>query len=326
VLPGPERAVPIQRHTSALAFLKRHAEIDVSWLNDEDALKIVRLGLFDLGKSLEAMTEEQIEQVQARLLAVLNPHLTDDTDTFNKWFFENIDNLVHSIAKKKRPGGPIPREMVRQCLLETVFRCYRYTGHCVHALMWDFLQAMPEKLNPKERAIFDPLYLSQPFLGGLPFIFLRDRFDLLREAILDIFDNPQDPQPRGILLRLLQYYGEMTSKKRQGDRSYKKQHHHRNNQNRSAAEFTFDDKFDQATEAGPDWFQDITAHLRELRMAKCQCKTTDRWRAELKEGKPTSKRFLVREECERCGHSEEHSFTPAQFKASRKNLTGDGNR
>jgi hypothetical protein len=287
----------------------------------DECRKIVRLGLFDLGPDSEQLTETAIERVQGRLLGALHDHLEDDADTFNHWFFEEFNSVVGGIAKQKGTDGPIKRSIVRQAILETVFRAYPYVGQCVNVQMRDFLQCLPEPLNASEHAVFDPLYLRQSILGNLPLILLHERLGFLSEIVLDIFEKPQDKAPWGVVLRMLQYYGEMVSKKRAGDRRYKQQTPHRNIDNRSGAVFSLDEAQDQAAKSDRDLFQNIAAELRELRQAKCRCATSTRWRAETVEGQADDElQIKLRETCELCGHSEECSVSREQFAAIGKRL------
>lgn len=150
------------------------------------------LALFDLGPVAEALDETVARTVEDRLLAALERHVGDDTADFDRWFFTNTDNIVHAIAKQKKGGGRVPREVVRQALLELVFRSYRYVGDCVHLQATAFARALPDPLTGEERALFESLYRKRPYLGGLPLVLLRDRFAFLREAVLDVWAVPHD--------------------------------------------------------------------------------------------------------------------------------------
>src|SRR5262249_18009338 len=226
--------------------------LDPRDLTRAETRNLVRLALFDLGPSSTGVSESVVRRVGERLRQGLEGHLDDGTKEFHRWFFDGIDNLVHQIAKKKRPGGPLPREMVRQAMLEVVFRAFARVGECVHQQMRAFREALPEPLRGTERAIFNSLYQGQAWLGGLPLILLYDRFEFLREALLAMWTRPQDRGLQGTLLRLLQFYGEMTAKKRAADRQYKSQRHHANAAGGSAQVLTLDPDRDAITRSHPD--------------------------------------------------------------------------
>lgn len=290
----------------------RRNPLDPGRLSEADALKIVRLGLFDLGPAQDRVEEPQIAEVTSRLLGAIERHLEDDTEKFNRWFFEEVDNVVHQVAKRKGSGGPIAREVVRQAILEIVFRAYRYLGDGIHELMQDFASALPQKLSVQEQIFFDRIYNRQAFLGNLPLILLQDRFDFLRECLLAILANPGEIRWEGTLLRLLQYYGEMTATKRLGDRRYKQQSQHRNSDNRSAGTWTLRND-ESAPEVAVDLFQQVAEYLREERQAACRCETTLRWRAKLDDGETTPAEIVLADFCERCGHTEPVRLTRLRF-------------
>ena len=177
-----------------------------------------------------------------------------------------------------------------------------------------FCDALPDRLTEPERVIFDTMYRKQPCLGHLPLIVLHERFDFLRKAILEVWDCPQDPSRMGVVLRMLQIYGEMTSKRREGDRRYKKQIQHRNLQNRIALKMGLDADFETATEAVTDEFQELAGALQERRGASCTCRTTHYWHAHLVGEEMVKKRIVLHDECERCGHHERVRVTRKQLR------------
>ena len=292
----------------------RRDPLDPDRLSETDALKIVRLALFDLGPAQNPIEEAQVGQVNSRLREALRQHIYDSTDDFNRWFFDSVDNLVHQMAKKKRPGGPIAREVVRQAILELVFEAYVCIGNTIHEFMWDFCRALPRKLSKKERSLFDLFYMKQSFFGGLPLVLLHDRYDFLQEVMLEILGDPQDRRLTGVLLRLLQYYGAMASRKREGDRQYKKQRLHRNADNRSALILPLSPQDKPTTEITGDLFQEIAAYLREKRKATCNCRSTLRWRARVIAEETTRVTVVLEDFCEGCFHTESVRLTATRFR------------
>lgn len=279
-------------------------------VSETEALQLVRLGLFDLGPT--TIDEGQMEVFQERFLGALERHIDDDTETFNRWFMGQIDNIVHQIVKKKRPGGALSRDVVRQALLEMVFRAYRYVGDSVHVQMAHFLRALPEKLTPEEEAWFKLIYQKQPALGGLPLILVHKRFDFLCGAIFDMWKNPHDEWRLGVLLRLLHYYGIMVSKRREVDRRYKAE---RPSRAESLPRHRFrasEQGQEPATEESVDLFADIAAQVRELKQLGCNCRRTSEWRAVLIHDTLTE--VVWRDVCNRCGHTKTVRVSRDQFR------------
>jgi hypothetical protein len=195
--------------------------VDVGRLTTDDAAGLLRLALFNLGSADVPVDEKTKEETVERFQESLRNHLEDSVEDFAEWFFQKRDGIVHQISKRKSGPGPIDRAVVREVLLELVFLALRYTGQCVHVQMLDFLRAIKPPLSAGDEAVFEVLYLGQPWLAGIPLAVLHRYFAPLREAIEDLWADPRNPEMAGVLLRLLEYHGEMVRKRRQADRTAK---------------------------------------------------------------------------------------------------------
>jgi hypothetical protein len=235
--------------------------------------------------------------------------------------------LVHRIAKQKKMGGPIPREVVRRALLDLVFDAFTYVGDCVCLQMQAFLQALPSPLVERERSLFEALYFKQDHLGGLPLILLRDRFAFLKEAILDIFAAPGEPGPVGVLLRLLQYYEEMASARREVDRGLKRREIHNRATGRVARTLSLDIGMSGTPAAASnDLFRLIAARLRDDQGINCPCPDAGSWTARLLDGEAGGGVLLIEVECEGCGHSGRIEVERGEFEEIGRELKGPGPR
>jgi hypothetical protein len=295
-----------------LGFLEaaRRNPLDPGRLTEAEARQLVRAALFDLGPAEKVIDPPLADLVMERLLGALEKHCADDTDAFNRWLFETFDNVVHQISKRK---CPIDRAIVRATILEAVFRAFTYVGDCVHQFAVDFRRAIIPELSPEECAFFDAVYLRQNHLGGLPLILLHDRFEFLREIILEIWQRPTDPQLTGVLLRMLHYYGEVARVRREGDRNYKKQRHHLNHEGRSAVVVPLDADRDAVPEASRDRFQKIVACLREKCRAACRCGTYLHHHAQLLEEETTDAVVAITDTCGECGDEAVLKVARAEF-------------
>ena len=139
--------------------------LDPARLSQDEALGLVRMALFDAGPA-GRVGEADVRAVTRRLLEALRRHLGDDAEAFRRWFFDDLDGLVHSIAKRKKGGGPIPRETVRQALLGLIFDSHTHVGDCVRLQMKAFLRDLPEPLGPAERALFGACTPGSPTSAG----------------------------------------------------------------------------------------------------------------------------------------------------------------
>jgi hypothetical protein len=229
----------------------RRDPLPLARLTPAQIRSVVRQGLFDPGPCTAVRKDAGLkERVQGRLLRALEGHRDDPPDCFERWFFENVDTIVGQVAKQKKDGGPIPREQVRQMLLETVADSWDYLGGCLCLALQAFAQALPDPLSGPEFADFAALYHSQDYLGGVPLALLHARFPFLREAIGALLQQPSDPDTRGALLRLLAYYAEMVMKRREGDREYKRRRLHRNAAGRVGRTYRLDPERDGPSPRG----------------------------------------------------------------------------
>lgn len=302
--------------------------LDPRSLSETEARQLVRLALFDLGPALEAVDEPRRQAVIARLLAALERHIGDDTEKFDGWFFEGRDDLIHQIAKQRKRGSPIDRAIVRAVLVDLVSDAYSYVGDCVCLLMQDFLRGLPAPLQPDERILFEALFFKQAYLGGLPLIILRERFGFLREAIPELLEDPRDDRQWGVLLRLLQFYGEMSSRRREVDRAYKRRALQRNERGQVARLHRLASQSPTATDKTSTnrTFQAIAARLIVARGIKCACGAgVKAWMARLVDDED---RFEVQIEieCRECGYTERMDVARTEFERIGREVLGDDQR
>jgi hypothetical protein len=196
--------------------------VDVEELTKDEAACFLRIVLFDLGPADVRIDESTAVEVVGRFLEALQPHLDDSDEEFCRWFFDNRDGIVHQISKRKSGPGAIPRAAVRQVLLEKTFESLRYTGQCIDIQMRVFADALEPALDDDERSVFEAIYFSQPWLGGIPLVLLHRYFGPIREAIQDLWLDPKNSQYQGVLLRVLEYHAEMVRKRREADRAAKR--------------------------------------------------------------------------------------------------------
>ncbi len=309
---GPAEWILLGLHEAA-----RRNPFDISRLTPSECAVIVRMALFDFGPHRGPLGGGKADAIQERLFAAIERHHELDGPAYRKWLFEDLDNLVHGIAKRKSGGVRLTRSEVRHGLLDMAFDSYRYVGDCVHVQMRAFAASLAEPLNPDERRLFDPTYARQDGFGGLPLVLLRDRFEWLREGVLAVWDAPADPAGAGALLRLLEYYGTMVRTRRRGDTSKKATGKSKNNDCRPAAILAFDDTRD-ARPDHRDRFQELVEQLLDRRGVSCPCGKTSGWHANLSDGGNRSPNgpVLVDINYEGCDHSLTLEFSEAEFRSA----------
>jgi hypothetical protein len=206
----------------------RNRPIDVAHFSQADAIHYLRLILFDYGPRTAAnRNPELVDRITERLLEAIWRHLNDTTEAFDRWLFHDFDNVIHQIAQRVSGQGPIPREAVRQVRIELAFRAYQYAGQCMDRVMRDFLVALPQRLSPSERAVFETFYLGRRWLGGLPLVLLHRHTSHIRHAIQNLLAESDESAAAGALLQLLYFLADTTRRRREADRIYQAQRRQR---------------------------------------------------------------------------------------------------
>lgn len=197
------------------------AELNPLYIGDEKALPLVRMVLYESvpWDDEEARKPAVLRFVVQRALTAVWNHLPDSADIFDAWLAGPKNSFVQQIAKqKRRPGGVLDRDLVRWALQELGWEAYHYVAECIHSQLWLFERLFPETLSDIELRWFEQMHLPQPHFGNLPLVLLVERFPLLHSVLWEIWDNPGNREPVAVLHRLLSYYAEMASTRRQIDR------------------------------------------------------------------------------------------------------------
>ncbi len=90
-------------------------------------------------------------------------------------------------------------------------------SNCVQATMLCMANCMADQLTPQACTLYEQVYLPQPAYGGLPLLMLMDRGSIIQPAIMKLWDAPQDPRQIAVFHRVLQYFEQMVSVRRQAD-------------------------------------------------------------------------------------------------------------
>jgi hypothetical protein len=184
--------------------------------------RLIKTALFDVDREQVAVPAEVCDQVRDRIFKAFATHLGDGTETFNEWFSGKKSTLIKQIAKQRRaPGGPLDPDLVRRAIVDIGWQAFSEVGDCIHAQMNAFAAALPSPLDAEERLFFDNVYLQRPCFGNIPLVLLWARARFLKRAMMDLWLRPHESEPLGVLYRLLEYYTEMTSRRRDADRMSK---------------------------------------------------------------------------------------------------------
>lgn len=164
---------------------------------------VVRTSLFELGPSTERISDEIRTQVTERLKDALRRHLSDSTEDFDRWLFENYDNVVHSISKRKTP---IDRDIVRQVLLEEIFDSWCSVGHLTSICIGMVRRAISPAITPEEDSAFTALYDRNPYFGPFSLQLLREQCPMLSPSFTAVLEEPEKASSWVRLQRALEIY------------------------------------------------------------------------------------------------------------------------
>ncbi|HEV2972373.1 MAG TPA: hypothetical protein VGY55_20535 [Pirellulales bacterium] len=197
------------------------AQLNPLEISGKDLQLLVRMALYDLPQG-ESPPREMVDQVSDRILVAVQRHWHDGPAKFQKWFAGPHNNFLKTIAEQPNsPGGNLPREAVRRVFLDLGIEAYVYVAGCVEAFAKWFQKALPEKLTRAELQQFEQVFMRQHYLGGLPLVLVMERSEIIRDSIVNIWENPGDRQATRVLHRQLYFYTEMIANRRAADRRFK---------------------------------------------------------------------------------------------------------
>jgi len=214
----------VRNPTSDMAIaagLTLAAGMNPLWEIDPQRIKgLLFSALFDVGEAPTQVTEAEVDDVTERLLVCFEEHGDQEWAPFREWFSGRRSNLVQTLARKSG-YAPLAREKVKAALLELGWRSYEYVTQCLSRFVRCVQRSLAEPLNSVERRRFDAMYMPQAYFGGLPLVLILERSDLLRTAITDLWEEPDDRCHIGKLHRLLAIYAALAPARRAVDRRFK---------------------------------------------------------------------------------------------------------
>lgn len=209
---GIERPRPVE----AIAYgLMAAAERNPLYVRDHEAASLMRMALYAPSDG-PVPSPEVRDEVEARLCMAIEEHLDDSIDRFNNWFKGAHSNLVKSLANRKTGCGKLSQETVKRVLFDLGWEAYTAVSNCVHASMRWMGKCLADQLTPQSLTLFEQLYEPQPAFGDLPLL-LMDRGAIIQPAILRLLGAPHHRRQIAVFHRVLEYYKQMVTKRRQVD-------------------------------------------------------------------------------------------------------------
>jgi hypothetical protein len=215
------------------------AKLDPLAATAKEATSLVRMALYATGPENVKVGRAANQYVAKQIRASLHDHLSDSTAEFDRWITDPKANLLNRISK--RADCEYSVEEVRAAMLELGWQSFELLAMSSAEALKAFAAAMPQPLSRAEQTIYADMYLARRNIGGVPLAVLHDRLGFLQPAIQDIWAHPEERDRLiGVYMRMLNYYSELISNRRAGDRIYKRSSAGRNESNRPTIETPFD--------------------------------------------------------------------------------------
>lgn len=254
------------------------AQLNPLRLNSTEEIEhVVRSCLFESEAFLEPIDDETREMVTQRLADAMNKHKLDTLEEFNRWMFDSHSSLIKQLAKQKKPkGGELPRDLVRRVLLHLGWESYRAVGECLNVYMRWVRNSLPDELTEDEQELFDLLYLRQPFLANLPLALIVERLHFLKPALLRLWNTGFSEEKVRVLHRMMYYYAELASNRREADRRSKKNKSPMGDssvgeiESETPLEVALNPYLAAANQPDIDPFREAVEHLMELHGVRCE--------------------------------------------------------
>lgn len=181
--------------------------------------RLVREALVDFGENDEALSPEVWEEISEEFEAAVRDRLWISQEQFNDWLYGKRAYMLQTVEK----GAALPpnvdrRDLTRRAMLEEAWRGFTLVSECLDAFAQTFERALTRPLNEMERRWFRNMYRRRPYYGDLVLPLLLDAKDLVEHAVLDLWENPNDPQAIDVFQRMLLYRSQIIPRVRETER------------------------------------------------------------------------------------------------------------
>lgn len=220
---------------------------------------LVRGALLDFADDEETIAPEVWEDIAEEFEGAVRDRLYISREQFNAWLYGKRSYMLQTVQKAAAPADDDPRSLVRRAMLEQAWRGFGQVSECLDAFARTFERAILRELTPRERELYAVMYRRQPYFGGLVLPQLLDAGDLLKYAVLDLWDEPADAAKIEVLKRMFLYRGEILPRVREMQRRA-----------RAGGGALVESSTDEPSPLAPcsEW-EELTGHILELRGIRC---------------------------------------------------------
>jgi hypothetical protein len=219
---GRTSATEVELISFGIVGLARRDPLNVNCSTNELVLTKIRKSVWEEYDPKLEFSSDIKNEIEDRLWEALRKHIELPNEEFHRWFFDDVDNLVTQISKRKRNGRVISRKQVNRAFGELVWEAYLSTSELVAEQFRMFEGVLPDRLSEKERELFNAFFRPQRHFGGLIPLLLYPRFKLLKPTLIESISNNSDNSLAPAIITSILIYAEMVKAKRDAETRAKK--------------------------------------------------------------------------------------------------------
>jgi hypothetical protein len=250
---------PSETELIALGLMDAAAERPPLVADAAQMAGLVRGALFDFADDVETVSPAAWGEIAAEFEVAVRSRLDISRQQFNDWLYGKRAYMLQTVEKAVTPDDDDPRSLVRRAMLEQAWRGFGQVNECLDAFARTFERAILRPLNERERRLYGVMYRRQPYFGGFVLPLLLDAGDLLKYAVLDLWEEPDGASKIEVVKRMFLYRGEILPRVREMQRRA-----------RAAGGALVESSTDEPAPLAPcsEW-DELTGHILELRGIEC---------------------------------------------------------
>jgi len=208
--------------------------VQINECSDASNIRRIRLVRQSLVSDLEYNPDKlaQVKQtVEESLWAAYVKHDGLDSAGFRKWFHQDVDNLVQSIAQRLKTASrhrvksgsqfdnssPEIRRQVHKSIAELIWEAQQTTSQLVRQMMRQFQFALIPRLTDDELIAFNALYDEHCWSGNLVPLMYHSHFKLLKPLMYELQQPSCSDQTRAAFVNAIFLKTSMIKTRRECD-------------------------------------------------------------------------------------------------------------
>jgi len=207
---------PTETEIMALGLMETTAGRPPLAAQPDQLILLVREALFDFTANEQAIAPDVWNEIGEQFEAAVRNRLDISQERFNSWLYGKRAYMLQTVNK----GAELPktddrRALVRSAMLHEAWAGFTMVNECLDAFAQAFERALTRPLNDTERKLFRGMYRRQPYFGNFVLPLLLDAQDLVRHAVLDLWDDADRVETIEVFQRMLLYRSQIIPRVRE---------------------------------------------------------------------------------------------------------------